>query len=80
VGQTPKDERDAKHRHSQEAKAKGEERLARDLARRWNASGGEEAAFEEAWPSMWEEMRKRRTVDADRLARQEMARSGVSQV
>jgi hypothetical protein len=76
-----KDERDAKLRRSQEERAKGEERRARDLARRrWNASGGEEAAFEQAWPSMWEEMLKRCTIDADRLARQEMYQSGTSRI
>jgi hypothetical protein len=29
---------------------------------------------------MWEEMLKRRTIDADGWAREEMARSGVSQI
>ena len=48
--------------------------------RRWKASGGAEAAFDEAWPSMWEEMLKRRTVDADRAAREVMARSSVSRI
>jgi hypothetical protein len=48
-----KEERDAKLRRSQEEKAEVEERLARDSARRsWTASGGTEAAFEQAWPSM----------------------------
>jgi hypothetical protein len=62
-----KDERDAKLRRSQEEKAEIEERLARDSARRsWKAGGGTEAAFDQAWPSMWEEMLKRRTIDADR--------------
>ena len=62
-----KEQRDAKLRHKQEEKAEGEERLAKDSARRsWTASGGTEAAFEQAWPSMWEEMLKRRTVDVDR--------------
>jgi hypothetical protein len=37
-------------------------------------------AFEQAWPSMWEEMLKRRTVDADGAAREEMARSSVSRI
>ena len=55
--------------------------MARDSARRsWKASGGTEAAFDQAWPSMWEEMLKRRTVDADWRARQQMTRSGVSQI
>jgi colicin import membrane protein len=76
-----KDERDAKLRRSQEEKAEGEERLARDSARRsWKASGGAEAAFEEAWPSMWEEMLKRRTVDADSAAREAMTRSSVRRI
>ena len=75
------EERHAKLRRSEDKKAEGEERLAKNSARRsWKVSGGTEAAFEEAWPSMWEEMLKRRTVDADRWARQEMARSSVSRI
>jgi hypothetical protein len=34
----------------------------------------------QAWPSMWGEMLKRRTVDADGRAREAMARSGVSRI
>jgi hypothetical protein len=76
-----KEERDAKLRRSWEEKAGGEERLARDSARRsWKASGGTEAAFDQAWPSMWEEMLKRRTIDGDRLARQEMYQSGTRRI
>jgi hypothetical protein len=76
-----KEERDAKLRRSQEERAEVEERLARNSARRsWKASGGTEAAFDQAWPSMWEEMLKRRTIDADRLARQEMYQSGTSRI
>jgi len=76
-----KDEQEAKLRRSQEEKAEGQERLARDSARlRWKASGGTEATFDQAWPSMWEEMLKRRTVDADRVARQEMTRSTISHI
>lgn len=75
------EERNAKLRHYQDEKAEVEERRAKDLAmRRWKASGGAEAAFDEAWPSMWEEMLKRRTVDADRAAREVMARSSVSRI
>jgi hypothetical protein len=40
----------------------------------------EEAAFDQAWPSMWEEMLKRRTMDADSTAREAMARSSVSRI
>jgi hypothetical protein len=76
-----KEVRHAKLRHSQEEKAEVEERRARDLARRqWKASGGTEAAFDQAWPSMWEEMLKRRTVDADMQAREAMARSTISRI
>jgi hypothetical protein len=76
-----KEERDAKLRRSQDEKANVEEQRARDSAKRsWKASGGTEAAFDQAWPSMWEEMLKRRTMDADKGARQHMARSGVSRI
>jgi hypothetical protein len=48
-----KEQRDAKLRRSQEEKAELEERLAKDNARRsWTASGGAEAAFDQAWPSI----------------------------
>jgi hypothetical protein len=76
-----KEVRDAKLRRSQEEKAEGEERLAKDSARRtWKGSGGTEAAFNKAWPSMWEKMLKRRIVDADSAAREAMARSSVSRI
>jgi hypothetical protein len=76
-----KEERDAKLRRSQEEKAKGEERLARNSAwLRWKASGGTEKEFDREWPGMRTEMLKRRTVDADREAREVMARSSVSRI
>ena len=76
-----KEERDAKLRRTQERKSEVAERLAKDSARRsWTVSGGTEATFDQAWPSMWEEMLKRRTIDADGRAREEMTRSGVSQI
>jgi hypothetical protein len=76
-----KEERDAKLRRSEEEKARGEERLTKDSARRsWKASGGTEATFEVAWPSMWEEMLRRRTIDADGRARQDMYQTGVSRI
>jgi dTMP kinase len=75
------DERNAKLRHYQDEKAEDEERRSKDLAmRRWKASCGAEAAFEEAWPSIWEEMLKRRTVDAEGQAREAMSRSSVSRI
>jgi len=74
-------ERNAKLRRSEEDKAKSEERLARNSARlRWKTRGGAEAAFDEAWPSMWKEMLKRHTVDADMQAREAMARSTISRI
>jgi hypothetical protein len=49
-----KEVRDAKLRRSEDEKAEGEEQRAKDLARRsWKANGGGEAAFDQAWPSMW---------------------------
>ena len=76
-----KEERDAKLRRPEEEKAKDDERRAKDLARRrWKASGGAEAAFDQVWPSMWEEMLKRHTVDADKQAREAMARSTISRI
>src|SRR5215210_5814286 len=75
------EERDAKLTRSRDEKVKGEKRRARNLAQStWKANGGTEAAFEEAWPSMWEEMLKRRTVDADRSAREAMTKSSVSRI
>jgi hypothetical protein len=75
-----KEERDAKLRRSEE-KAKGEERLARNSAwLRWKASGGTEEEFDREWPGMRTEMLKRRTVDAEGRARQEMYQSGVSRI
>jgi hypothetical protein len=76
-----KDERDAKLRRSEDEKAEGEERLARYSAwLRWKASGGTEEEFDREWPGMRTEMLKRRTVDADRWAREVMARSSVSRI
>jgi hypothetical protein len=75
-----KAERDAKLQQTQE-EGKAEERRAKESARRqWKVSGGTEAAFEEAWPSMWEEMLKRRTMDAERGAREDQRASGVSRI
>ena len=74
------EERNAKFRRSRDEKAEVEERLARNSAwLRWKASGGTEEFYRE-WPGMRTEMLKRRTVDADRVAREEMTRSGVSRI
>jgi hypothetical protein len=76
-----KEEQDAKLRRYQDEKAEGEERRARNSAwLRWKASGGTEEEFDREWPGMRTEMLKRGTVDADRVAREEMTRSGVSRI
>jgi hypothetical protein len=76
-----KEERDTKLRRCEDEKAEGEERRAKDLARRrWRASGGTDEEFDREWPGMRTEMLKRRTVDADRVAREEMTRSCVSRI
>ena len=75
-----KEERDAKLRRSEDEKAEGEERLARNSAwLRWKASGGTEE-FDWEWPGMRAEMLKRRTIDADSAAREAMAQSSVSRI
>ena len=76
-----KAERDAKLRRTEEEKGKAEERRAKEGARRqWKASGGTEAAFEGAWPSMREEMLKRRTLERETQARQLQQARGVSRI
>jgi hypothetical protein len=73
--------RDAKLRQVQEEEGKAEERRAREGAlRQWKVSGGTEAAFEWAWPSMWEEMLKRRTMDAEKQAREDQRARGFSRI
>ena len=71
-----KAERDTKLRQVQEEEGKAEE----GARRQWKVSGGTEAAFEGAWPSMWAEMLKWRTVDAERGAREDQRASGVSRI
>jgi hypothetical protein len=74
-------EREAKLRRVQEERGQAEEMRTKDLARRrWKANGGTEAAFEGAWPSMWEEMLRRHTMDAERQARESQRASGVSRI
>ena len=76
-----KAEREAKLRRTEEEKGKAEERRAKEGARRqWKASGGTEAAFEGAWPSMREEMLKRRTLERETQARQLQQARGVSRI
>jgi hypothetical protein len=68
------------------AKAKKEEEanrehMEKDSARRaWIRDGGREADFEKAWPSLRDEGRRRRVVDADRRAREQMRLHGPSRI
>jgi len=66
------------------AKKEAEERreqMEKDSARRvWLADGGREADFKKEWPKLRDEGRRRRVVDADRAAREEMQASGVSRI
>ena len=42
--------------------------------------GGKAADFEKAWPELRDEGRRQRVLDADKRAREEMTRSGVSRI
>ncbi len=60
-------------RKNRERKAKEEqdrkERVEKDTARRgWVADGGDEASFEKTWPSMRDEARGERVLEAGREA------------
>jgi len=74
------------YRKEQEEKAAREaeerrERMEKASARRaWLADGGKEADFEREWPKLRNEGRRRRVVDADRRAREQMQASGVSRI
>jgi hypothetical protein len=71
------------YRKEQDEKAKKEveanrERTEKESARRaWLADGGNASSFEKEWPKLRDEGRRRRVVDADRRAREEM-RSGTT--
>ena len=57
------------------------QRMERANARRaWLADRGSQADFEKAWPSLRDEGRRRRVMDADRRAREAMQASGVSRI
>jgi hypothetical protein len=74
------------YRKEQDEKAAKEEeahnaRMEKECARRaWLADGGTEADFEKAWPKLRDEGRRRRVVDADRRAREEMRAHGPSRI
>ena len=88
VGQYTKEMHEA-YRKEQDEKAAKEaqerdhrrQRMERANARRaWLADGGSEAEFEKAWPSLRDEGRRRRVMDADCRARETMQASGVSRI
>jgi hypothetical protein len=65
---------------SKEARGRGQ-RMERANARRaWLADGGSEADFEKAWPSLRDEGRRRRVMDADREAREAMRNGTTSRI
>ena len=74
------------YRKEQDEKAAKEaeeqrERMEKESARRaWLADGGPEADFEKAWPKLRDEGRRRRVMDADRRAREEMRNGRTSRI
>jgi hypothetical protein len=69
------DEKAAKE--AEELRKRTEKQSAR---RAWLADGGSAAGFEKEWPKLRDEGRRRRVVDADRRAREEMRKCGVSRI
>lgn len=64
-----------------EEKRARDERVEKNSAHRaWVADGGSEADFEREWPKLRDEGRRRRVVDADRRAREEMSERGISRI
>ena len=74
------------YRKEQDEKAAKEaeerrERTERESARRaWLADGGKEADFAKAWPKLRDEGRRRRVMDADRKAREQMRNGTTSRI
>ena len=85
MGQYTKEmfERDLKARREQEAKeeeARGA-RMEKEGARRaWLRDGGSEADFEKEWPSLRDQARRQRVMDADRRAREQMRNGTTSRI
>jgi len=48
--------------------------------RAWMHEGGNARDFEREWPTLSDEMRPQRVVEADRRAREEMRLSGVRRI
>ncbi len=80
-----KEMHEAYRKEQDEKKAKEEqarrERTEKDSARRaWISDGGAEADFERQWPTLRDEGRRKRTIDADRRARDEALGNRVSRI
>lgn len=75
-----------RYRQQEDEKAAKEEegrreRMEKEAGRRaWLADGGREADFEKAWPKLRDQLRRRRVMDADRRAREEMRAHGPSRI
>jgi hypothetical protein len=74
------------YRKEQDEKAAKEaeerrEQMEKESARRaWLADGGRGADFENEWPKLRDEGRRRRVVDADRRAREQMRNGTTSRI
>jgi hypothetical protein len=64
-------------RREQEQREAMEKETARQA---WLRDGGSEYDFQRAWPTLRDEGRRRRIVDADRQARESMRESNVSKI
>ena len=85
MGQYTKEMHEAFRKEQDDRAAKEEEarnaRMERENARRaWLADGGREADFEKAWPTLRDEGRRRRVMDADRRARETMRNGTTSRI
>jgi hypothetical protein len=68
------------HKAAKEAEARTA-RMEKETARKaWIRDGGSATDFEKSWPSMRDEGRRQRVIDADRRARETMQASGVSRI
>jgi hypothetical protein len=65
---------------AKDAEERGEQMEKESARRAWLADGGAEADFEREWPKLRDEGRRRRVVDADRRAREEMRLHGPSRI
>jgi hypothetical protein len=71
-------EQDEKAKKKEEA---NRERTEKESARKaWIRDGGAEADFEKEWPSLRNQARRERVLNADQKARESMQASGVSRI